>query len=209
MSRKLTVCFSEEQVRLLQEYQKRLVLTRYIQMSNANLQDSFCLVLAWAVTDIKMSLSMEWGEAYSVYAARDEAEAGTVVMVEACKEAFPKGFLYTYKGGYFEETPYVGEEDFYYIKNNAAGGGMFGLAQALKINGKETGINPVNGRLMLPKEEAFFVVTSEVGICLGVQAEEKEILSVSKNAVTKVSLEQDSEKKMGYDSNTQEFYQMS
>lgn len=200
MSRKLIVQFSEEQVRMLRDYEKQLVLTRYVQMSNANLEDNFYPVLAWAVAEPKMNISLEWDKEYMVYAAVDRVIAGTVIEMEATKAAFPQKLLYLYAGGYFDEAPYAGEEGLYYIKNNTKDGGLFGLAQSLNINGKKTAVNPINGRLMLPKEEAFFSVKEEVGLCLAVQAEERKILTVSENAVTQVKVEEGAQKTMFYDS---------
>lgn len=209
MSRKLTVQFSEEQVKMLCDYQKQLVLTRYVQMSNASLKDNFYPVLAWAVAQPKMRVSLEWEEEYMVYAAPGQMAAGTVIEIEATKAAFPQAFLYLYADGYFEETPYEGEEGLYYIRNNTKEGGAFGLAQLLTINGKQTAVNPINGRLMLPKEEAFFCVKEEVGLCLAVQAEERKVLTVSANAVTQLRLEEDTQKTVIYDSGSQRFREMS
>ncbi len=204
MSNKLTIKFTEQQVKQLFDYNKSLAVLRAVNMSN-KCKNGFSNHIAWCVSKISMNIEISWEDAIQVYASENGLDAGTVIFMTAYKNANPKSSMYTYMDGYFSESEYSGENGNYYIKNGASSGKIIGLAQSFTINGVADETYPINARKMMASEEAFFYETNGIGLCLVTGAQSGQVIVVSDAAVSNIALSSDESAVITYDSNSNSF----
>jgi len=204
MNNQLTIQFSESQVKYFRDYNKSLAIIRTVKMSNAS-KNNFSDHIAWGVLEINMNTIISWDDTIYVYASENSGEAGTVIYMEAYKQASPKSNMYIYEGGYFNESAYSGDNEKYYAKNGTDLGKTIGLAQSFTVNGSNGEIYPFSARKMLAAEEAFFYEISDIGLCLVTNAQSGQIITISKNAISNISISSGESAVIIYDDNSNSF----
>ena len=206
MSYTLNVNFSEEALEKLQDSGHVVTIVKVCDdnnhtQSNAEKANSDDVQeLAWVTFRPWQEGAVKWEEKYSVYASDTKITKGVVIERVAHKEAEKQDRQYLFKGGYFHENEYEGQdENSYYVRNEGGEMGTFGLAQTVRVKSDKVEIAPINAFSMLNNEDGYFTPIEKIKIFLSSDASNGKVISHAQSDALLVDFTERAERTVEYD----------
>ena len=206
MSYTLNVNFSEEALEKLQDSGHVVTIVKVCDdnnhtQSNAEKANSDDVQeLAWVTFRPWQEGAVKWEEKYSVYASDTKITKGVVIERVAHKEAEKQDRQYLFKGGYFHENEYEGQdENSYYVRNEGGEMETFGLAQTVKVKSDKVDIAPINAFSMLNNEDGYFTPIEKIKIFLSSDASNGKVISHAQSDALLVDFTERAERTVEYD----------